>query len=290
MVFLSRGMFGVMSYALQDQFGKAPSATARHHQLSADIPAGLGINRAFLKWAENWDNIFRTSPRALYETLCRDIDGEVNVFIDLDMGGEGEFTLSIRNNNRIVFDTKNKIIIDGSGTSLQFKSWENKDIDSRGRGTGLKLFKNFITLAEAGRIDFIKLRAGKEDGRYFWARHGFYCAGAHDVARVRDEIRQNIEIYSHTIPPGITDQAHEIVDQGGLDMCWKLARLEGRVQVNDYAGVRVKPLGWALLNTSSKCNYSLNMHDAVQMARVKSSLERGPVVPAPATISGLAPL
>lgn len=287
-----------MSYLLQDQFGKAPSATARHHQLSADIPAGLGINRAFLKWTENWDNIFRASPRNVYETLSRDIAGEVNVFIDMDTGGEGEFSLSIRNNNRIVFDTDNELIVDCRGTSLKFKSWENKDLDSRGQGTGLKLFKNFIVLAETGRIDFIKLRAGKEDGRYFWARHGFYCAEAHDVKRVSPEIHKNIEKYSHTIPLGIADQAREIVDQGGFDMCWKLARLEGRVQVDDYAGLRVKPLGWALLRTDSECNYSLDLHDPVQMARVKSSLERGSAAPVseqaaervPVTPSGFAPL
>ncbi len=287
-----------MSYFLQDQFGKAPSATARHHQLSADIPAGLGINRAFLKWAENWDHIFRTSPRKLYETLCRDIDGDVNVFIDLDTGGEGAFTLSIRNNNRIVFDIENELAMDCRGTILKFKSWENKDLDSRGQGTGLKLFKNFIALAETRRIDFIKLRAGKEDGRYFWARHGFYCADTQDVKRVSGEIRKNIEKYSHTIQSGITDRAHEIVDQGGLDMCWQLARLPGAVEVNGYKGVRVKPLGWALLNTDSECNYSLDMHDPAQMARVKASLERGAVVPVlealpervPVTISGFAPL
>lgn len=283
-----------MFHPMQDQFRAACSATMRHHQLSADIPAGLGINRVFLKWAENWDNIFRTSPRAVYETLCRDIVGDVNVFIDLNTFGEGEFLLSIRHNKRIVFDIENEISIDGRGTGLKFKSWENKDLDSRGQGTGLKLFKNFLNLAEAGRIDFIKLRAGKEDGRYFWARHGFYCTDMYDVKRVSPEIRENIEKYSNTIPSGIRDMAHEIVDQGGLDMCWKLARLEGCVPVNDYAGMRVKPLGWALLRTDSECNYSLNMHDPAQIARVKASFERGPVAAAPeralATISNFAPL
>ncbi len=287
-----------MFHPMQDQFRTSTSATARHHQLSADIPAGLGINRTFLKWTENWDRIFRTSPRAVYETLCRDIAGEVNVFIDMDVGGEGEFLLSIRNNNRIVFDVENKIVIDGRGTTLKFNSWENQDIDSRGQGTGLKLFRNFIAMAEAGDVDFIKLRAGKEDGRYFWARHGFYCADTQDVKRVSGEIRKNIEKYSHTIQSGITDRAHEIVDQGGLDMCWQLARLPGAVEVNGYKGVRVKPLGWALLNTDSECNYSLDMHDPAQMARVKASLERGAVVPVlealpervPVTISGFAPL
>lgn len=284
-----------MSHLLQQSFGAAQPATARHHQLSADIPAGLGINRAFLKWAEHWDNIFRTSPRALYETLCRDIAGDVHVFVDLDTCGEGAFNLTLRNNNRIVFEVENEIASDVRGTILKFKSWENKDVDSRGQGTGLKLFRNFFILAGAGGVDFIKLRAGKEDGRYFWARHGFYCADTYDVARVSPEIRKNIEKYSDTIPSGIVDQAREIVDQGGLDMCWKLARLAGQVRVSDHAGGRVKPLGWALLRTENECNYSLDMRDPVQLGRVRSSFA-SMLTPAPgnaqgpATVPGLAPV
>lgn len=274
-----------MSYTVQDQFKAAHSATARHYQLSADIPAGLGINRAFLKWAENWDRVFRTTPRAVYETMCRDIGGDVRIFVDLDMSGEGAFNLYLHNKRRLVFEIENKIIHDGRGTTLLFKSWENRDVDSRGRGTGLKLFKNFLRLAEVGSVDSVNLRAGKEDGRYFWARHGFYCAEACDVERVSPGIRENIERYSHTIPTGIRNRAEEIVARGRLDMCWELARLEGRVLVDDYAGPRVKPLGWALLHTDCECNYSLDLHDPVQVARVKASLERVsscPPVPPPA--------
>lgn len=265
-----------MSNPLQGQFqSHAPLAAVRHQQLSADIPAGLGINRAYLKWAENWDGILCVSPRTVYETLCRDIAGDVKMFIDLDMSGEGDFTLSVRDHKRLVFDIENQITRDIYGTTLKFKNWENKDADSRGRGMGLKLFRNFISLAESGRIDFIKLRAGKEDGRYFWARHGFHCADIHDVSRVSVEIRENIKKYSDTLPAGINDLAQKIVDQGGLDMCWRLARLPGQVAFSERGDTRLKPLGWALLRTDSECNYSLNIHDPVQMAQVRSSLERG---------------
>ena len=266
-----------MSKLVQNQFNTAQSAMARHRQLSADIPAGLGINRAFLQWAENWDKLFNASPRTVYETLCRDIEGAVNVSVDLDLGGEGDLSLSIRHNNRIVFDIENQIIQDGCRTALRFKSWENKDVAARGQGMGLRLFRNFLCLAQASRIDFISLRAGKEDGRYFWARHGFYAAEVHDIQRVSPEIRKNISQYASAMPSALHDRVHDIVAQGGLDMCWQLARLEGEVLVNDdYAGKRVKPLGWALLRTDSECHYRLDMHDPVQMARVRSSLMRTP--------------
>lgn len=268
-----------MFYPLQDQFKSVQLAMVRHHQLSADIPPGLGINRAFLRWTENWDKIFRVPPCAVYETLCRDIAADVKVSVNLDMLGNGRFTLSVRDHRRIVFEAENELSADCCGTVLKFKNWENKDIDSRGRGMGLKLFRNFFNLAETGGIDFIKLRAGKEDGHYFWAHHGFYGAEACDVKRLSAEIGENIKKYSHTIQPGIHDWACEIVDQGGLDMPWKLARLPGRVTVNDYAGLRSKPLGWALLRTVSACNYSLDMRDPVQVVRVKSSFERVPLSP-----------
>lgn len=241
------------------------AARARHSQLSAPIPRGLSINRSNVNWTQDWDRMIGQSPQSFYETLCRHIDGEVSVYIDFAETEEENFNINIKRNGRFVFEAENKIVTDGRGKILRFEEWANKDADSKGRGMGLNLFRNIFEIAQCSGIDHIELRAGREDGKYFWARHGFYLKAEHFRVKMADQIRENLVRYSETLPVGIKNLVEEILDECQMDMCWKVARIEGMLEA--------KPMGWKMLEGYNP-EYCLNLRDEDQVERVKSSLVR----------------
>lgn len=255
-------------------FNQGASPCARHQILSAQIPQDLGINRSYSGWAEKWDEVFRISPAQFQQILHRDVPGDLRTYVDLEGRGNGEFNISVQQNGRYLFDITNKISMHPQGNVIKFDSWENKG--AHGQGLGVALFRNCLEVAALGNIHEIQLRAGKEDGRYFWARHGFYYRDQADQQRVAPGIAQNIEKYAAHMTPAQKQAAADILAQGGLDSCYQLARLEGSVPVGD----KTKPLGWALLHTECEANYRLDLHDAAQMARVRASMQR-PTVTGP---------
>ena len=248
-------------YHLNQDFDVAASRI-RHKALMAEMPAKLGVATYDPKWTYAWDFLIGQSPQSFYETLGRNIEGELSVHIDFMETGEDNFDIDIRRNGRIVFKSENKIGSDGSGKFIRFEEWVNEDIDSRHKGTGLNLFKNLFEIAEKGGIDHMQLRAGKEDGKYFWARHGFYLKDQHYRAQMKEQVVQNLSCYSDTLPAGIQKQVQDILDNTGLDMCWHLAHLEGTLDG--------KPLGWKLLEGYNP-EYRLDLHDPEQVARAKAS-------------------
>ncbi|HEY0901211.1 MAG TPA: hypothetical protein VGD95_03725 [Micavibrio sp.] len=256
---------------MHDHFKTSASPLARQNALSAQIPQGLGVNRSFSGWADQWERVFRVSPHVFYQTLCRNVPGGVEAYVDLDLGHGGEFNLSIKDQGRTLFAAENKLSQGVGGVTLKFDCWENKNSDKRGAGLGKILLRNILEAVAPGDIHEIVLRAGKEDGRYFWARHGFYGREPSDLQRVAPEIAANIEKYAAFMLNDQQRAARDILQQGGADVCYRLARLEGRIPVED----KLKPLGWALLRTQSEPNYRLDLRDAQQMQRVKAALQAG---------------
>lgn len=266
------------SYDVSGSFNRTGHALARHKILSEQLPQGLGINRCFAEWALHWDRIFNMNPKDFHQTLSRDIPGEVRVFLDLDHSGTGEFNISINEGNRTVFEAQNLISSGATGTAMKFDSWENKNVEGRGRGIGVTLLRNILDVCGAGDLRNIHLRAGREDGHFFWPRHGFHCRSAFDLGRIAGEVRENIKTYAPHMPAETLKAAEDIMAEGGLDSCYRLARLEGSVMVKD----RVRPLGWALLKTPSEGYYEIDLTDRQQLAQVRATLQRPASVPSSA--------
>ncbi|QQG36668.1 MAG: GNAT family N-acetyltransferase [Micavibrio aeruginosavorus] len=249
---------------LQERFDPA-SARRRHDALSAEIPAGLGVNRSFLHWEHVWNDLLVQSPSAFYQTLARNMPGELSVFVDFASTHDAEITCSLKKNGRFVFEAENKIIRDGQGKKLRFEEWVVKEPEQRGQGIGLNLLRNFISVAQAAGFDSLSLRAGKEDGKYFWARHGFDLKDGHYRDQLVVDIRNNLEKHSDTIPLATRKNVMDLLDRGGLDLCWHLARLPGTVQG--------KPLGWVLMQGYNP-EYAMDLHNSEQMTRVQASFEQ----------------
>ena len=241
------------------------AAKNRHDFLSKQIPEGLGISRAFLNWTVAWDGLIGQEPDRLYNTLSRNIPGTVTAFIDFSGTAGADLNVSVKQNQRFVFEAENTITTDCTGKTLRFEEWMIKDTDSRRQGIGLNLFNNLLQFASGAGFDRIALRAGREDGKYFWARHGFYLKDEFHKATLFENVLQNLSEYSDTILSGIQEAVYSIIDEGGLDASWKLARLPGMV-----GGM---PLGWRLM-AGNNPEYILNLRDPLQMARVRASLER----------------
>ena len=252
------------------------AAKARQSELDSQIPKGLGINRSALSWPLAWDNLIGQSPSKFYKTLSRDMPGEVDVFVDLAGTVGGEISVYINRNGRCVFEAENKITTDITGKTLRFEEWLIKEIDSRRHGMGLNLLRNMIDMAQAAGVDRIALRAGKEDGKFFWARHGFYLKEELHRNKLVANIEENLVRYSDTLPAGIYETVRSMLAENALDLSWRIARLPGTLNG--------KPLGWQLLEGDNNPEYIMNLKDEQQMARVRASLER----PAVATLVPLA--
>lgn len=263
---------------VQQEFDAA-AALIRHRQLSADMPAGLAVARSNLKWTNAWDYFIGQSPKAFYETISRNIAGNVSVYLNFMETDEENFSIDVKQDGRFVFKVENRLISDGRGKTLRFEEWVNKNVDSHNdsgrQGIGLNLFRNIFEAAERGGIDLIQLRAGKADGKYFWARHGFYLRDEFFRQRMVQQVLNNVALYSDTLPGGIEKTVRDIVAEGGLDMCWKIARLEGALEG--------KPLGWKLLEGDNP-EYSIDLHNPEQVARVKASFVRPAVSVAPVPV------
>lgn len=254
-----------MSYRPLHEDFDCVAARRRHEVLSADIPAGLGVNRSFLRWAPSWDDLLKQPPSVFYQTLARNMPGELSVFVDFSGACDAEITCSLKQNGRFVFESENKVVRDGQGKKLRFEEWVVKEPEHRCHGIGLNLLMNFVSMAQASGFDSISLRAGKEDGKYFWARHGFYLKDVGYRDLMGQDIRKNLEEYSDTIRPEIFKEVSNWIDEGSLDLCWRVARLPGNI-----GG---KPLGWVLLQGYNP-EFLMDLRNDGQMARVYESFER----------------
>ncbi len=267
---LKTGFDGASSAGVFSARVAVPQDRAEDH--AEAFPQGFlaahGGGRDSAAWQAEWDLMIGQSPRAFYETLRRNIPGQMNVYLNLLDESDSNFNIEIFKSHRCVFCAENKLYHRSYGKFLYFKEWANKDLESGRRGIGLNLFKNMFDIARAGQLDGITLLGGRADGRFYWPAHGFYYRDLAKARRAAPQIAENLAAYSDTIPDEIKEKARAILAQPSFDMAWQIARLPGQVRVDGVA----KPLGWALLNIAAESDYAIDLHDPVQCARVQESL------------------
>lgn len=149
------------------------------------------------------------------------------------------------------------------------------EVPFRGYGTGRKLMKNCVNLAESLGAERVKLEA-MDDGPYVWARMGFRPCTNDWMKTVRPAAYNRLMGLGRLIPRSTFQDVARLLRSKSAEAIWELARFRDPVPPNDPTplGPQTIPLGRALLADShARWCGSLILDDDVAMALFEEATE-----------------
>lgn len=135
--------------------------------------------------------------------------------------------------------------------------------DCRRNGLGKAFIAGLVRVAEATGIDNINLTAGREDGMYFWSRHGWRLLDGQQASRFCDDINRKLETAGHEhFSDEQVDIIRKLIHRQDLYVNQRLAEL---------------PLTQEQINFLffGEIRMGLNLKDARCLKRLKQGLDRG---------------
>lgn len=179
-----------------------------------------------------WDEAIGMEPAEFYDLWTRDLPGEITIFLELTGGGQGKLMLTSRDNGKVLFEAEREF--DRPRWTMNLEEASVKDVDMRRKGIGKILFDNQLALAEKWGIRKFTVRAGREDGPYYWSRRGAYLADEPHTAEerkpvniFRGDIEKGLAALAGTLEPEFAAQARKALDTAGCHANCVIARLPG---------------------------------------------------------------
>lgn len=200
----------------------------------------------------------------LLALLSRGLPG-ASVTVRMESSGDARIDIDCRAGGKKLFSADDNYIQMGAGIMTIAQDRESEvRTHVKGAGFGKVFLDNMLTLAEQLRLKRVDLRAGREDGAWYWSYRGarLDIHGIDGVMYQRFErtVRENIKRLGDE---AVKARAEAVLAQPGADANVRLARLEGQ------AGGR--PAGAALLDGTNPI-VVFDIRDAAQMADVRASL------------------
>jgi hypothetical protein len=216
--------------------------------------AGLWVDRR-----EQWREAVGLPPKHFVDLWTKDLPGNPLLSLSFSGGGQGDWDLTAKG-----------LAAEGNFSkthgTLFLKEVRIPDDGNRRHGTGKRFFGNMIAACKEWGIKQITLKAGREDGAYFWARRGGYVE-SYFVNRYKDELRQELIKLKNALPPATMARIGSIIDESGQDVAARLARLP------DTVGGQ--PVGLLLLKPH-EMRMEFNLDDPGQMKLIEKGLKTGP--------------
>lgn len=229
-----------------------PRFAALRGKLSVDRPA-------------EWEEAIGMDPAEFYRLWTADLPGMVTMQVELNSGGQGEISLRSSGQGRHYFEATRRF--DRPRGTMELKEVRIENPDLRRKGIGKVLLDNQFNVARRWGLHKFTLRAGREDGPYFWARRGAYMEDSPNAAPER----QPLHYFSRDIEKGLYELEGSLserfasavraeLDKGGLDLNTRLARLPGAAEAAELFGFVTEYRAY------------FDLADPVQMAQVQKSL------------------
>ena len=240
---------------LQGIFGESQAGQA---------PAQMGVIPPDAVTNGRLRQVFGMGAPELLGLLARGLPG-ASVMVRMESDGDARIDIDCRAGGKKLFSADDNAIQVRAGimTIAQDRDSEVRT-HVKGAGFGKVFLDNMLTLAERMNLRRVDMRAGREDGAWFWSYRGgrLDIRGTDDIVYQRFErtVRENI---ARLTDEDLKARAEAVLAQPGADANVRLARLAGTVDG--------KPAGAALVANTNPI-VVFNIRDAAQMTDVRAQL------------------
>jgi hypothetical protein len=167
---------------------------------------------------------FGMAPDALYELVARGLP-DAQVSVDIEPGGHACLSVASKVQGRTVFTAEDCALQRHAGI-LSIARDRDTEVRATDKGLGLgKIFlANMIALGEALGLRRIDMRAGRENGAWYWSYRGAQL-DTDTNSVVYDRFERAVRDNMRNLPDGLQAKARAILDAPGADVNVRLARL-----------------------------------------------------------------
>lgn len=215
--------------------------------------------------AFDWAQLFPYSAEKLGQAWGHEMSCDTLVSVDMSGGAQATMEMTGRRNDHTIF-TAEDCYIYKSDPARSFMRIDEVRIeeDMRGHGIGKQFLENTVKLCDDLDIKEIHLRAGREDGAFFWARHGFVLE-AEWVFKNLGPIKENLERLKAHLPEKSVQAVEAALESKALNAVWTIVDLPDVIDG--------RPAGAVLLD-GVEYRAKLDLKDHEQRARLDVALAR----------------
>lgn len=214
----------------------------------------------------DWAQICPYRAENLSAKWAQNMPFNTNVSVTMNGGAQATIEMTGSRDGHTVFSAEDCYIYktDPARSFMRIDEVRVEE-DLRGEGIGKQFLKNTVQICDDMNIKEIQLRAGREDGAFFWARHGFVLEGTW-VLRNLGAIKENLERVKDQLSDKSVKRVEELWDAGNENIIWGIVDLPDMIDG--------KPAGAELLK-GVEYRAKLDLTDHEQRARLDVALARG---------------
>lgn len=219
------------------------------------------------KTSFDFSQLFSMSQSALLAVLTDGIACDCHLSAKLSGSSQATLDMTGRNAAGAVFSVDDFYIFKSNPERAFIRIDEIRiEEAARGFGIGKQFLKNTVALCDQIGVNKIQLRAGREDGAFFWARHGFVLEGEF-VFRNLSNVADNLEKYRDQMSETSIGIVEAALSEYKETAVWDIVDLP---EVIDN-----KPIGALLLNgVEYRAELDLTNHE--QRQRLDAALAKLP--------------
>lgn len=203
-----------------------------------------------------WNQSIGIEPRLFYDTLTKDLPGNISLSLEFIGGGQGEFIF------------KSDFLFAEQYFSKTHKELKIKEArieeNCRRNGIGKKLLRNYINLSKLWGIETIAFRAGREDGEFFWSKRG---AVLENFPKMKEQFIKQVMINTNELGNKVSTQSineiNQILAKNDVQMNFNIASMKEKIDE--------KPIGVFLLKETNP-HMLFKLTDKRQMQNVIKNL------------------
>lgn len=213
-----------------------------------DVPGGvLEVKSRHLERRAAWEDAVDMAPVRFFNTIARDIPGDRHVIVELSGGGQGRFHLHSTIGGRKFFDAEDCRFNRTFGTMTIAESRDSEvrvDYLWQRQGVCKVFIDNLLRLCRDLGTMKIDVVAGREDGAYFWSRHGWILDENYPFGRFAEAVQEGMARLEKIYEDDFTDDMRAKI-AAILDKAAPAANREIAALPEEIGGM---PLGAALLH------------------------------------------
>lgn len=226
--------------------------------------------KLYVNRPDEWDQAIGMDPAEFYRLWTADLPGEPVIRVELNGGGQGTLSIRCQHQGKEVFWAERQFDRPRGTMNLDEVRIENENL--RRKGLGKILFENQLNVARRWGINTLSLKAGREDGPYFWSRRGAYIAHFPNADESRQpftgfkrDIENGLKYLEGTLSDEFAAQVRTALDRDGQKANTVIARLPGETAPGD-------PMATELFDYVTEFRAVFHLDDPAQMAQVEQGL------------------
>jgi len=206
---------------------------------------------------EVWNNGIDISPSVFYNVLTDNLPDTNSISLDLNSCDEGVLTIKSKALEAEIF------------FSALHKKLKIEEVvvgnDYKRHGVGKTLLRNCINFSNLLGIKTIELRAGRDDGEFFWSKRGGVLEDV-DIIKSRfiSKVRKNLSELEHMVGRETPKKVNRILNTDDIRMSFAIASMKETLNS--------QPIGTTLLKTTNPMLY-FHLDDKKQMHQVALNLK-----------------